>query len=59
MALADHARLGGSRAQRDLLEFALLSALLKLGNSDEARRMLAMRRPVHALEDVVAVPPGA
>ena len=59
VALADHARLGGSRAQRDLLEFAMLSALLKLGNSDEARRMLAMRRPVHALENIVAVPPGA
>ena len=29
-AMADHARLGGSRAQRDLLELSLLGALLKL-----------------------------
>lgn len=44
-ALQDHARLGGSRAQRDLLEFALLSALLKLGRAEEARRLLTLRRP--------------
>lgn len=44
--LADHARLGGSRAQRDLLDHTLLSALLKLGRSDEARRLLALRRPI-------------
>ena len=46
--MADHARIGGSRAQRDLLEFAYLEALLKLGLRDEARRLLAMRRPVHS-----------
>ena len=45
-AMADHARLGGSRAQRDLLEFSLLGALLKLGRDDEAKRLLALRRPV-------------
>jgi len=45
-AMADHARLGGSRAQRDLLEFSLLGALLKLGKDDEAKRLLALRRPV-------------
>jgi hypothetical protein len=43
--MADHARLGGSRAQRDLLELSLLSALLKLGRDSEARRLLALRRP--------------
>jgi hypothetical protein len=43
-AMADHARLGGSRAQRDLLEFAYSSMLLKLGRVDEARRMMATRR---------------
>ena len=47
-AMADHARLGGSRAQRDLLEYSLLSALLKLGMDDEARRLLALRRPALA-----------
>ena len=45
-AMSDHARLGGSRAQRDLLEHALLSCLLKQGRSDEARRLLQLRRPV-------------
>ncbi|MEO0679669.1 MAG: tetratricopeptide repeat protein [Pseudomonadota bacterium] len=47
-ALGDHARLGGSRAQRDLLDFALLAALLKLGRAEEARRLLALRRPAQA-----------
>lgn len=44
-ALADHERLGGSRAQRDLLEYAYLNTLLKQGAVDEARRHLVMRRP--------------
>jgi tetratricopeptide (TPR) repeat protein len=44
-AMADHARLGGSRAQRDLLEFSLMGGLLKLGKDEEASRMLMMRRP--------------
>ena len=52
-AMGDHARLGGSRAQRDLLEFSLLGALLKLGQDAEAKRLLALRRPAlqgtHAL----------
>jgi tetratricopeptide (TPR) repeat protein len=47
-AMADHARLGGSRAQRDLLEFSLLGALLKLGKDEEAKRLLMLRRPALA-----------
>lgn len=47
-AMADHARIGGSRAQRDLLEFSLLHALLKQGHDKEARRLLALRRPAQA-----------
>jgi hypothetical protein len=47
-AMGSHERIGGSRAQRDLIEFAYVSALLKLDRGDEARRMLAMRRPVVA-----------
>lgn len=46
--MGDHARLGGSRAQRDLLELTWLNLLLKLGHSDEARRMMATRRPLFA-----------
>jgi hypothetical protein len=47
-AMADHARLGGSRAQRDLLEHTLVNALLKQGKKAETGRMLALRRPVLA-----------
>ena len=46
--MADHARIGGSRAQRDLLEHALLTCLLKQGQSQEARQILALRRPLLA-----------
>lgn len=44
-AMADHARIGGSRAQRDVLELTLLGALLKQGCGEEARRLLTLRRP--------------
>jgi tetratricopeptide (TPR) repeat protein len=47
-AMADHARIGGSRAQRDLLELALLTALLRQGRAEEARHITALRRPVLA-----------
>lgn len=43
--MADHARLGGSRAQRDLIEYTMLQVLIRRGKADEARRLLAMRRP--------------
>jgi hypothetical protein len=45
--MTDHARIGGSRAQRDLLEFGLVSALLRQGAGDYAGMMLSLRRPVH------------
>jgi len=45
-AMAGHERIGGSRAQRDLVEYALLNALLKQGRADEARLLLATRRPL-------------
>lgn len=43
--MAEHERIGGSRAQRDILEFGLANALFRAGRADEARRSLAMRRP--------------
>ncbi len=46
IALADHARIGGSRAQRDLIEYAMASVLMRQGQTAEARRLLAVRRPV-------------
>jgi tetratricopeptide (TPR) repeat protein len=38
-------RIGGSRAQHDLIEFTLLKACLEAGRPEEARRLLATRRP--------------
>lgn len=46
--LFDHARIGGSRAQRDLIELTYVHVLLKLGQTDEARRALLARRPIFA-----------
>jgi thioredoxin-like negative regulator of GroEL len=46
VAMRDHARIGGSRAQRDLIEFAMANALVQTGRADEARRLLSMRRPL-------------
>jgi hypothetical protein len=45
IALQDHARIGGSRAQRDLVEFAMSSVLLRQGQTATARQLLAIRRP--------------
>lgn len=50
VAMQDHARIGGSRAQRDLVEFAYVSVLLRQGRGAQARQMLRMRRP-HATHD--------
>ena len=47
-------RLGGSRAQRDLLELTYANVLMKLGLTDEAHRMLTTRRTVLALAPPVA-----
>jgi hypothetical protein len=50
--MATHERIGGSRAQRDLIEYALVLCLLRLGRSDEARRLLQTRRPRTGVRDV-------
>jgi tetratricopeptide (TPR) repeat protein len=42
--LASHERIGGSRAQRDLIEYALVVCLLRSGRADEARDLLQTRR---------------
>ena len=52
-AMGDHARIGGSRAQRDLIELAMTGCLLRLGRTEEARRLLSIRRPVHASKPMV------
>jgi tetratricopeptide (TPR) repeat protein len=46
--LASHERFGGSRAQRDLIEYTLAGALIRLGRAEEASRLLAARRPQNA-----------
>ncbi len=41
----ENERIGGSRAQHDLIEFTLLKAYLNSGRPEEARRLLVARRP--------------
>jgi hypothetical protein len=43
--LEETERVGGSRAQHDLIEFTLLKACLDAGRHDDARRLLGCRRP--------------
>jgi len=48
--VATHERIGGSRAQRDLIEYALAVSLLRAGRIGEARSYLEQRRlggPAH------------
>ncbi|NVO58375.1 tetratricopeptide repeat protein [Rhodobacteraceae bacterium B1Z28] len=52
--MAEHARLGGSRAQRDLLELTYLNILLKSGHADEAHRTIKSRRPIFSQAAPVA-----
>jgi len=52
--MATHERLGGSRAQRDLIDLAYVHVLLKLGQAAEARRTLMLRRPVLAASPPLA-----
>ncbi|MCW5737769.1 MAG: tetratricopeptide repeat protein [Enhydrobacter sp.] len=43
--LDTHERLGGSRAQRDLLEYVVTAAMVRDGKSVEARDFITKRRP--------------
>ena len=46
-----HERFGGSRAQRDLVEYALVGAMLRAGRPvDDVARRIAIRRPQNARE---------
>jgi len=44
-AMRDHARIGGSNAQRDLIDFSLAACLVRDGRKQEARTMLSITRP--------------
>ena len=46
--LDTHERLGGSRAQRDLLEYTVTISKLRGGKAAEAREMITRRRPYNA-----------
>jgi hypothetical protein len=45
--LETHERIGGSRAQRDLLEYTVACALLRNGQRGEALQLIASRRPAN------------
>jgi len=51
--LWDHARIGGSRAQRDLIEYASVGVLMRLGRHEEARRQLSIHRPKAIISNAV------
>ncbi|SDZ58808.1 hypothetical protein SAMN05444004_1264 [Jannaschia faecimaris] len=53
-AMHDHARLGGSKAQRDLIDFSLAACLVRDGRRQEARTVLSVTRPSALTKDVVA-----
>ena len=46
VVLGDFHRFGGSRAQKDLLEFTYVSVLLRLGEKEFAKKILTKHRPV-------------
>jgi len=46
IASSEFERFGGSRAQRDLLEFTYVNVLLRTGNKETAQKTLLERRPI-------------
>ena len=53
-AVRDHARIGGSNAQRDLIDFSLASCLARDGRAQEARTVLSITRPRALAHELVA-----
>ncbi len=53
-AMQDHARIGGSNAQRDLINFSLAACLVRDGRPQEARTVLSITRPCALSKQVVA-----
>lgn len=52
-AMRDHARLGGSNAQRDLIDFTLAACLIRDGRRQEARTVLSITRPRALAKELV------
>jgi hypothetical protein len=57
-ALPETVRIGGSRAQRDLVEHTLLAAYLKAGRPEDARRLVAKRTDRRATVGVAGYASG-
>ncbi|MFT6931618.1 MAG: hypothetical protein ACJAXT_000310 [Paracoccaceae bacterium] len=53
-AIRDHARIGGSNAQRDLIDFSLAACLVRDGRRQEARTILSITRPGALTKELVA-----
>ncbi|MBO6893617.1 MAG: tetratricopeptide repeat protein [Roseibium sp.] len=54
LAMRDHARIGGSNAQRDLIDFSLAACLIRDGRRQEARTVLTITRPRAIAHELVA-----
>ncbi|WP_299625288.1 tetratricopeptide repeat protein [uncultured Tateyamaria sp.] len=52
-AMRDHARIGGSKAQRDLIDFSLAACLVQDGRRQEARTVLSITRPGALGKDLI------
>ena len=50
----EHARFGGSNAQRDLLGFSLAACLIHQGRTWEAKKILAVTRPRALQKDIIS-----
>jgi hypothetical protein len=53
-AMRDHARIGGSNAQRDLIDFSLAACLVRDGRRQEARTVLSITRPRALAKELVS-----
>ena len=53
-AMRDHARIGGSNAQRDIIDYSLAACLVHDGRRQEARTLLSVTRPRAILKEIVA-----
>ena len=53
-AMRDHARIGGSNAQRDLIDYSLAACLVRDGRKQEAQTLLSITRPRAITKEIVA-----
>ena len=53
-AMHDHARVGGSKAQRDLIDYSLAACLIRDNRRKEARTILSVTRPRAMTNEILA-----